>query len=382
MIGFRLPTHVHIAEGSLARLGEVVRSVGASSTLLVLDRGLANTEWPAKARRVLDQAGLRRVEFDTVEPNPRTTTAERAAELIREQDLQAVVGLGGGSVLDAAKAAAMLATNSGKASDFVGKNRFANPPLPLIAIPTTCGTGSEVTWVSVLSDPQQQSKISVKGDGMFPDQALVDAELIRTLPADLVAWTGVDAMTHALEAITCRVSNPVSDAIAGRALALLFHNLEAAAADINGQDSAREAVMRGATLAGIAFGNADVAAVHCLSETLGGLYDVPHGLANAVLLLPVLRYNRPHSDAALASVLPWLSPAAADGRPTGEAAERVIELLAELLHRLAVPTFAAFAIPTADYPRIAERAVANGSNDSNPRPMTAESYLEILQLLL
>ena len=142
---------------------------------------------------------------------------------------------------DAAKAAAMLLPNGGSCRDYEGKNRFTRAPLPFVAIPTTCGTGSEVTWVAVITDPDRSWKMSLKGDGMFPDWALVDADLIATLPASLVAWTGLDALTHALEATTCRAANPASDALAEKAISLLLRYLRRAVADVAGDAEAREA---------------------------------------------------------------------------------------------------------------------------------------------
>ncbi|RMH20656.1 MAG: iron-containing alcohol dehydrogenase [Acidobacteria bacterium] len=381
MIGFRLPTRVHVAPGARRRLPAVLDALGSTRVLLVCDPGLAATPWPEELRGLAADAGVEVEVFDRLEPNPRTETAEAAADKIRDGRLEAVVALGGGSALDAAKAAAMLATNGGRALDYVGRNRFRAAPLPFVALPTTCGTGSEVTWVSVLSDREAGTKVSIKGDGMFPDQALVDADLLRTLPPPLVAATGADALTHALEATTCTAANPISDAVAAEAVRLLFAFLPRAAADVAGDDEARRAVMLASTLAGIAFGNADVAAVHCLSESLGGLYDVPHGLTNAILLPAAMRYNRPHVDARLAQLLAVVVPAAPAAGDVAARAEAFLERLEALLAELAVPPFSHLGIPRRDHRRIAELAAANGSNPSNPRPMRAADYRRLLDSL-
>ncbi len=384
MIGFRLPTHVQIAPGALGQLTTVLQQMdGARAALLLVDPGLSATPWPAAATEAVRTSGITVETFDAIEPNPRTTTAEAAADRARAAGPGCVVvGLGGGSALDAAKAAAMLATNTGPASSFVGHNRFQHDPLPFIAIPTTCGTGSEVTWVSVLSDATARTKISLKGDGMFPTQALVDADLLRTLPAHLVAATGVDALTHALEATTGRVANDVSDALAETAIRLLFQYLPRAVADIGGDDEARAAVMRASTLAGIAFGNADVAAVHCLSEALGGLYDVPHGLTNAILLAPVLRFNQPFVDGRLASLLDVVEPAHGGGGTVAERAAFFLDRLDALLTAIGIPSFGVLGVPSDGFPVVATSAEANGSNASNARLMTANDYATILQSLI
>ena len=376
---FRVPTQLVLAPGCLDRAPELARSFGRRA-LLAVDRGLEHTPWPERLLSGLVNAGLEVEVFDEVEPNPRSATIERLAARLRKTRSEAVIGLGGGSVLDAAKAASMLATNVGSCVAYEGRNRFAERPLPFIAVPTTCGTGSEVTWVSVITVPERRAKISVKGEGMFPRYALVDAELLSTLPANLVAWTALDALTHALEATTGAHANPASDALAERAIELLFRYLRRAARDVAGDAEAREGVMAASTLAGLAFGNADVAAVHCLSETLGGLYDVPHGLANAVLLAPVLRAHGASVEARLASLERVV---AADGRSAapGAAAARVLDALDALVSDLDTPSFASLDVPEADFPEIARRAVANGSNASNPRPMGEREYLEILERL-
>ena len=387
MIGYRMPTRVHIAAGARHALDDVLTALDARRVLLVVDPGLASSPWPEEIAGMLAASGRLALRFDEVEPNPRTTTAERAAEQARATQVDAVVGLGGGSALDAAKAAAMLATNPGPASQFVGANRFSHPPLPFIALPTTCGTGSEVTWVSVLSDPDANTKISLKGEAMFPRQALVDPDFLRTLPESLVASTGADALTHALEATTGKLANPVSDALAEQAIAMLFAFLPRAVADIAGDDEARFQVARASTTAGLAFGNADVASVHCLSESLGGLYDVPHGLANAMLLEPILSYSRPWVDGRLAALLPTVDPicaaaAAKEGLPESARADAFLERLRSLLEAIGIPPFRALDMPHDDFDRVARLAEENGSNGSNARPMTAADYRVVLDRLV
>ena len=382
MRAFRLPTRVALEPGSFRRLAEALAYCAprARRVLLVTDAGLASTPWPRRAREMLEGAGLGCVEFAEVEANPRAATVEGLAQLAGRERAGAFVGLGGGSVLDAAKAAAMLATNGGRCEDFEGPNRFHRDPLPFLAVPTTCGTGSEVTWVSVVSVEERRSKISIKGDGMFPDVALVDADLLSSLPRDLVVWTGLDAMTHALEALTVKLRNPASDALATRAVRLLYEHLPRAAAEIAADGEARCAMAEGSTLAGMAFGNADVGAVHCLSETLGGLFDVPHGLANAILLVPVLRS---HGEAVagplagLARSLGWSPEGSSDSRACGEALARI----EDLVRALSVPPFESLEVPAADFPEIARRSTENGSNPSNPRPMGPDDYSRILEAL-
>lgn len=364
-----------MAPGALSQLPEIVAGYSPERVLLVTDPGIEETGWPERIWQALAEIEIEAITFDDVEPNPRVSTVDRLAEWGREEGATLVLGVGGGSVLDAAKAAAMAITNEGSVAGFEGRDRYAEKPLPFLAVPTTCGTGSEVTWVSVLTAEERHAKISVKGETMFPDWAIVDAELLRTLPGRLVAWTGVDALTHAVEATTCRLANPVSDALAATAVSLLFRYLRRAAADIAGDAEAREAVMRASTLAGLAFGNADVAAVHCLSETLGGRYDLPHGLANAILLAPVTRYNLQSCADKLGTLEAALPPG------SGAGAEGVVQAIEDLLRDLGIPRFRDLGLPAADHPWIAEQAARNGSNPSNPREMGAAEYLELLSSL-
>lgn len=378
MIGYRMPTRVHIEPGAIERLPEAARSLGLSSALLVVDQGVRrHTRWTETAERLLQETGIRVQIFDEVEQNPRTSTVTKLAEKMREEKLDGVVGLGGGSVIDAAKAAAMLVDNEQRIEQYEGKNRYAKPPRPFIAVPTTCGTGSEVTWVSVLTIESIKTKISVKGESMFPSFALVDADLLQSLPAELVAYTGADALTHALECTTCLAANPVSDALAEKAIALLFQNLARAAENIEEDEEAREAVMRASTLAGMAFTNADVAAVHCLSESIGGFYDLPHGKLNAILLEPVFRYSRD----AIAGRLAQLDVSVFGGDPRSPQKERVDHFFGELqglAKKLRIPAFSTLGVPKEDHRRIAEAATRNGSNRSNAQPMSVTSYLELL----
>jgi alcohol dehydrogenase len=410
MAGWRLPTRVFLQPGGIeSALPALAASLG-SRAALVTDAGLEGTPWPSRVEAALRAAGVTlRVRFTGVEANPRTTTVDALAAAIRDADADLVIGLGGGSALDAAKAAAMLARNPGPITQYEGKNKFSFRPLPFLALPTTCGTGSEVTWVSVITHAAQQRKLSVKGDRMFPAAALVDAHVLRTLPRSLVAYTGVDALTHAVEACLCRpgVSNPVSDALAEDAVSALFTHLRGAcaAAGDGGSaegDAARAGVMHAATLAGMAFGNADVGAVHCLSESLGGVFDVPHGLGNALLLAPTLRHHLASEDmgartgadaprrvrarlsrlaARVAADAPAaMHRAARDVGAGGNGAEAFLAALDALLRDLRVPPFSSLAIASHEHPRIASMAVANGSNASNPAEMREMDYLRILQL--
>ncbi len=284
--------------------------------------------------------------------------------------------MGGGSALDAAKAVALLATNPGRIEDYEGRERYTAAPLPVVAVPTTCGTGSEVTWVAVISHTGRRFKMSVKGPAMYPAAALVDPDLLVSLSAPLTASTGLDALTHAIEALTAKPATLISDTLALEAVRLIFRHLAAAYQDIRGDGRAREGLMMGSLLAGMAFGNSDVGAVHCLAESIGSLYDTPHGVANAVFLPFVMEFN------LQAAEVQYAAAAAALGSEAGnrvEAAAGLIRKVKALSRALAIPSFRDLKIPESDYALIARKSFENNSNASNARKAGPDDYLDILR---
>jgi len=370
---FRSPTKVLFGAGASERVGQEAEALsGGGRALLVTDKGIVSA---GIAARVADQLSGAEV-FDEVEPNPRHETVDRAGETARRLKPALVVGLGGGSALDAAKAVALLAANPGSIADYEGRAKYGAAPLPVLAVPTTCGTGSEVTWVAVISHTARRFKMSVKGPEMFPAAAVVDPDLLLTLPRPLIASTGLDALTHAVEAYTVRPATPFTDVFAREAVRLLFGHLRAAHQDIRAHREAREKVMLASVLAGFAFGNSDVGAVHCLAEAVGSLFDTPHGAANAVFLPWVMEFNLPVSGGRFAD----LARAAGFGDKDGEgAAYQLIEEVRALSRALGIPSFKDLGIGPEHFREIAEKSAANNSNPSNARAAGVEDYLDILR---
>ena len=264
----------------------------ARRAFLVTDAGLVEAGLLAPALESLRTAGFEVTLFDAVEVDPPEAVVLRCAEQARRAGAELVIGLGGGSCLDVAKLAAVLAHSEQPLAAMYGIGKVVGGRLPLVLVPTTAGTGSEVTHIAVVTT-EGAVKLGVASPQLFCDLAVLDAQLTLGLPRAHTAATGIDAMVHAIEAYTSkRAKNPISDALAREALRLLSGNLLAACG--NGADrQAREAMLLGATLAGQAFANAPVAAVHALAYPLGGHYHVPHGLSNALMLAPVLRFNAP-----------------------------------------------------------------------------------------
>jgi alcohol dehydrogenase len=370
---FHMPTAIIFGPGVISELGGIVRDkLRSSRPLLVTDKGIIAA---GIAEGVLSQLPTIPT-FDDVEQNPRHMTVDRAGEVARDLKPDLIIGLGGGSVLDAAKAIALLATNPGRIEDYEGREKYKSAPLPVLAVPTTCGTGSEVTWVAIITHTGRKLKMSIKGPLMYPAVALVDPDLLMTLPPNLVASTGLDALTHAVEAFTVKPASPITDTLALEALRLIFRSLPEAYLDIKKNAEARESLMLGSLLAGMSFGNSDVGAVHCLAESIGSLYDTPHGVANAVFLPYVMEFNLEAAEAKYARIA---SVAGIEAESQREAARRLIAKIKEISRDLSIPSFRELNIPEGDLTLIAEKSFANNSNPSNPREATAADYLAILR---
>ena len=373
---FYAPTRIFFGSGTISLLqGIIEERFKASRLLLVTDRGVVDS---GIADKVLSQCPMIQV-FDEIEQNPKYTTINRAGEWVRKVKPEVVIGLGGGSSLDAAKAIALLATNSGKIEDYEGKEKYTCPPLPVIAIPTTCGTGSEVTWVSVITHTERRFKMSIKGPELFPEVALIDPDLLLSLPPPLIASTGMDALTHAVEAYTVRLATFFTDIFARKALELIIPSVERAYKNIKGDKEARENIMLGSTIAGIAFCNSDVGSVHCLAEAIGSLHDTPHGVANSVFLPFVMEFNLPVVKERYAEIARL---AGVEEEDSQAASQKLIQKIKDLSQSMNIPSLKKLGIKEDELPEIAEKAYQNNSNPSNPREAGIEDYLAILDKML
>ena len=289
---FETAPRIICEEGSSAKLGEIAKGLGISRAMIVTDQGLVKAGVLTSALESLKTAEIEVTLFSDVLADPPEVSVEAAVRFAQEANIDGVIGLGGGSSMDTAKLVALLAGTPQALPDIYGIGLAKGPRLPLIQVPTTAGTGSEVTPISILTTPTHEKK-GVVSPFLYPDVAVLDGNLTLGLPPKVTAMTGIDAMVHAIEAYTTRhKKNPLSDALAVKALQLLYGNIRKVIAD--GSDrAARAAMLQGSMLAGMAFANAPVAAVHALAYPLGGHYHVPHGLSNALVLAPILRFNRP-----------------------------------------------------------------------------------------
>lgn len=364
--------------GSSKRMAAFCEQLGIQRPFVVTDPGIVKAGLLETVMQSLAAAQLNSVVYADVQADPPEAVMLAAVEHARAQGCDGVIGFGGGSAMDTAKLVALLLGSQQQISEVYGVDVARGPRLPLILVPTTAGTGSEVTAVAIVTTGET-TKTGVVSPHLFPDLAILDAELTLGLPPKITAETGIDAMVHAIEAYTSALrKNPYADMLAKQALSLLNTHLEGAYRDSRSLLH-RENMLLGACLAGQAFANAPVAAVHALAYPLGGHYHMAHGLSNAMVLLPVLRFNASVAAAHYAELASWLLPTA-----TGNHSERcqvLIEHLSGLMQRLNIPArLRDLGVPEADLPMLAEDAMKQQRLlMNNPRPVTYEDALAIYQ---
>ena len=370
---FHMPSRLYFGSGEIKNLKSIIKDyLKAKNPVLVTDAGIVRS---GLLEKLIHQVPGITV-FDRIEANPKSDTINEIAEEMRVLAPDLIIGLGGGSPLDAGKALALLCTNKGNIEAYEGREKYGQDPLPFLAIPTTCGTGSEVTWVSVITDVNRKFKMSIKGPKMYPAVSIVDPDLIQTLPPSIIASTGLDALTHAVEAYLSKPATLITDNHAIKAVELILGSLEGAYTDIKNNQKDRENLMFGSTIAGFAFGNSDVTAVHCISESIGALYDIPHGIANSVFLPHVLTYNLPdcyHKMATLARLSGITDP------HDMTASQSFIQMIRDLSKRLHIPQFKDLNIGKDQFEKIADMSFMNNSNPSNPRVLQKKDYLWMLE---
>ena len=376
---FRGATRYVFGCGSLGRLGSEASGFGRKA-LLVLEPGLIEAGFEDKVASALSSDGTDLVLFTDFVQEPEPDQADAAAKLAKDEGCDLVVGVGGGSAMDLAKAAAVLVTNDGRAQDYVGVGLVPKPGLPTIMVPTTAGTGAEVTWTAVFTRRAEKAKGGINSPFLYPKLALLDPELTVTVPPDLTASTGMDALCHAIESYTNVKANPLSDLVAGEAIALIGEYLPMAVADGRNIE-AREKMLLGSLLAGLGLANAGVTAVHALSYPLGAIYGIPHGLANAVLLPHVMNFNylgRPDKFAYVTELL----GENVDDLSTRDAAKAAGLTVMELMSDLDMPDcLSDLEIPEDALDELADKAMALGRVlENNPRTITRDDALQIYEM--
>jgi alcohol dehydrogenase len=363
--------------GSLLELPGHIRDLGGKNPLIVMDQNLAKTGLQEKITGLLASEGFKFVVFNKVEPEPRIELADDGAALAQKKKCDIVIGVGGGSAMDVAKAIAVIAANKGKAVDFLGLNKVPKPGLPKIMIPTTAGTGSEVTFTAVFVRKNLQKKEGMNSPHLYPELALLDPELTLSLPPAPTAQTGLDALCHAIESYTSINANPMSEMFSLEAIALIAENLRTCVHD--GRNiAARERMLLGSLYAGIGLANAGVTAVHSLSYPLGGKYGVGHGLANTIMLPPVMAFNLPGALEKFADIAEAMGECI-DGLPDREAAYLAVDAVESLIEDCGIEaSIQDFGVKQEDFAALAEVAMTVARPlENNPRKMTKEDMIAI-----
>lgn len=374
-----LPRILQIGAGASKEIGKILASLGCFNPLIVTDKMMVQLGYVAKIQAHLERSEV----YDDTVPEPTESSILGGVEKVKQGNFDAIIAIGGGSPIDSAKAISILGKHGGSMRDYMVPRIVNEPGLPIIAIPTTAGTGSEATRVTIITDETSDEKMLCMGMGFMPTAALVDFELTLSLPPRTTADTGIDALTHAMEAYVSKKANAYSDSQAIQAMGLLAPNLRRAYHD--GEDkAAREAMMLGATLAGIAFSNASVALVHGMSRPIGAFFHVPHGLSNAMLLPAVTAFSIPSAVARYADCARAMQIATAADSDQVANTKLMDELIA-INDELQVPTPAAFGIDKNAFFQVrhtmAEQATASGSPANNPRVPSNEEIVTLYEQL-
>jgi len=363
------PAIMELGGGAIARAASVLHRLGVRRPLVVTDPWMRDSGTVEKLLAPLRAAGFQPGLFADTVPDPTVTVVEQGAAILREGGYDGMLALGGGSPIDTAKAMGVLAANGGAMRDYKVPNPIPLAGPPLVAIPTTAGTGSEVTRFTVITDAATDEKMLIASPLLVPSAAIIDYELTLSCPPRLTADTGIDALTHAIEAYVSAKANPFSDSMALAAMGRIAPYIRTAVAE-PGNRVAREAMMLGATLAGMAFSNASVALVHGMSRPIGAFFHVPHGLSNAMLLPAVTAWSLPGAPARYADCARAIG--AADVADSDDVAgEKLVAALRDLNADLKVPSPKTYGIDPAHWDGLLEtmaaQALASGSPANNPR---------------
>jgi alcohol dehydrogenase class IV len=373
------PRLMAVGGGALAELPSMLARLGLTRPLIVTDPFLVSSGHLDRATGYLDRAGVPWKVFSDTVPDPTTAVVESGALRLAEGDFDSLVAIGGGSSIDTAKGMSVLFANGGKMRDYKVPAEIPKVGLPIVAIPTTAGTGSDVTRFTVITDTESDEKMLIAGLACCPIAAIVDYELTLTMPLRLTADTGLDSLTHAIEAYVSRRASPFTDGLAKSAMGLIARHIRIACSEPDNR-AAREAMMLGATTAGMAFSNASVCLVHGMSRPIGAFFHVPHGLSNAMLLPEITAFSAPaaldrYADCARAMGI------AEEGEGSQAAVARLLDELRQLNEDLKVPTPRVWGIDAERYeqllPVMASQALTSGSPGNNPRVPTSDQIIDL-----
>lgn len=375
---YYLPTRNVFGEGAVKECGLLMGSLDAKKSMIVTDAYLASTPMPGMIQEILKSAGVDSCVFGGAEPNPTDLNVRKGVEAYRQWGCDSVISLGGGSSHDCAKGIGLVVTNGGEIGDFEGVDRSKNEMIPLMAINTTAGTASEITRFCIITDTARKVKMAIIDWRVTPRIAINDPELMKGMPSSLTAATGMDALTHAVEAYVSTAANPLTDAAALMAIKMIYQYLPKAVA--NGDYmKARDKMAYAQYLAGIAFNNASLGYVHAMAHQLGGFYNLPHGVCNAILLPFVEEFNLIGNLNRFRDIAEAMGENI-EGLSTGDAADKAIAAIRTLNKQLRIPAnLKALGVKPEDFEIMAENAKKDTCNFTNPRKATKEDVIGIFR---
>ncbi|MEJ3627851.1 L-threonine dehydrogenase [Vibrio vulnificus] len=375
---FFIPTVNLMGAGCLKDAADSIKAQGFTKGLIVTDKILNQIGVVKQVQDLLSERSVSAVVFDGTQPNPTISNVNAGLELLKQNDCDFVISLGGGSPHDCAKGIALVASNGGAIADYEGVDKSAKPMLPLIAINTTAGTASEMTRFCIITDEARHIKMAIVDKHTTPLISVNDPELMLAKPASLTAATGMDALTHAVEAYVSIAATPITDAVAIKAIELIQAHLRTAVA--HGEDiEAREQMAYAQFMAGMAFNNASLGYVHAMAHQLGGFYDLPHGVCNAILLPHVQRYNAQVCPERLRDVAKAMG-VNVEGMSAEQGADAAIEAIVQLAKDVGIPTgIRELGAKLEDIPTLADNALKDACGFTNPKQATHEEISAIFE---
>ncbi|MEW6661449.1 MAG: iron-containing alcohol dehydrogenase [Bacillota bacterium] len=372
---WQIKTKIYFGIGEAKKISDRVKELGATRVLLVTDPGIVKAGMADEMKDYLQKAGIEVAVFADVVPNPTTQEVDKGVALAKEHGANVLVGLGGGSSLDTAKAIGLMLANPGEIKNFWGKEP-PNPSLPVIAVPTTAGTASEVTWVTVIKDTERKVKMGIGHPKLAPAVAVCDPLLTVSMPPAVTAATGMDALTHAIESYTNTITDPISEQIALESIRLIGQYLRPAVAKGDNLE-ARYQMLMGNLLAGMAFANTKLGVVHAITSPLGGYFDVPHGTVNAILLPYVMEFNLIGNQEKFARIAEVMGENT-EGLTAYQAAEKAVAAVKRLSLDIGLPAgMAEIGVEEEQLPAVCAEAMKNVNIPINPRTPTLQDLIDI-----
>ncbi len=376
---FFCPTTIHVGDGAARTLPTLLQKCQAQKVFMLVDEALKQTPFMRDVEADLAHASIQTLAFSDIEPDPSVSTVESARKIAKTFAPQVLLAIGGGSTIDVAKAVGILLTNGGQIHDYEGIDQFSTPSLPLIAIPTTAGTGSEVSGSCVITNDTINRKMSIRHARLNPARhAILDPQALLTLPAHVAAHAGIDAFVHALESFTSKQANIMTDALNMQALALLSQNLRAFVADRSNTDAGLK-MLTGSALAGMAFGQTGLGNVHCMARFVGAELHLSHGLSNALCLPVVAQFNLPAATTKYAQVARIMQVATAND-PISVAAQYAVNAITDLCRDVGIPNgLHEVGASRKSFAKMAADCAGAGYNRWNPRETTEEDFLSLFE---